>query len=65
VIVSMKQCYQADRLRNLADEDDNIIGLWKKISVECYIWRVLGTVLCESSNAGSILEVTSSRSSRR
>jgi hypothetical protein len=29
----MKQCYQADLLRTLADEDDNIMGLWKKMLV--------------------------------
>jgi hypothetical protein len=29
----MKQCYRADLLRTLADEDNNIIGLWKKMTV--------------------------------
>jgi hypothetical protein len=27
---SMKQCYRADLLRTLADEDENVIELWKK-----------------------------------
>jgi hypothetical protein len=30
VIASMKQRYQADRLRTSANENYNIIGLWKK-----------------------------------
>jgi hypothetical protein len=33
VIVSMKRCYWADLLRNLADEDNNIMAVWKKITV--------------------------------
>jgi hypothetical protein len=37
----MKQHYQADLLRTLANEDNNIIGLWgKKYSVGCYIYGV-------------------------
>jgi hypothetical protein len=33
VIAFMKQCYQSDLLRTLANEDDNIIALWKKMIV--------------------------------
>jgi hypothetical protein len=29
----MKRHYQADLLRTLADEDDSIIGLWKRMMV--------------------------------
>jgi hypothetical protein len=29
----MKQCYWADHLRILADKGDNIIRLWKKMTV--------------------------------
>jgi hypothetical protein len=34
-------------------------------AVGCYIWHILGMVLCKSSNAGLIIEETSSRSNRR
>jgi hypothetical protein len=33
----MKRCYRADLLKTLADEDCNIIALWKEMSVGCYI----------------------------
>jgi hypothetical protein len=35
MIVSMKQCYRTGLLRNLADKDDTITGLWKKN--ECWM----------------------------
>jgi hypothetical protein len=55
-----------DLLRTLADEDNNIIGLWKKNDyVGCYIWRISGMVFNESSNTGLTVEGTSSRSRRR
>jgi hypothetical protein len=49
--MSMKRYNQADLLRNLADEDDNILTLWKKNDgVGCNKRRITGTVFCESSN---------------
>jgi hypothetical protein len=33
MIASMKQRYRADFLRTFANEDDNIIALWKEITV--------------------------------
>jgi hypothetical protein len=60
----MKLHYQADLLRTPADEDNNLMGLWKKMSVGCYMWYILGIVFHESSNAGLIMEDTSSRSRR-
>jgi hypothetical protein len=52
----MKQCYQADFLRTLANEDDSIIALWRKSDgVGCYIWHISGMVFHESSNADSII----------
>jgi hypothetical protein len=38
VIAFTKQCYWADRLSTFADEDDSIMGLWKKL----WCWRVQG-----------------------
>jgi hypothetical protein len=59
----MKQCYWTNLLRSLADEDGNMIGVWKKnYCVECYIWCMSGMVFYESSNAGSVEGETSSRS---
>jgi hypothetical protein len=57
----MKQHYWADLdLRTLANED-NITGLWEKQgSVGCFFG-----VFWVSSNTGSIMEETSSRSRRR
>jgi hypothetical protein len=43
----------------------HIIGLWKENDcVGCNIQYILGIVFCESSNAGSIVDETSSRSRR-
>jgi hypothetical protein len=81
VIASMKQCYWANLLRTLANEDDSIIILWgeekkkkkekkekrkkrrrrrKRDGAGPYTWRNPG--FCESNNARSIMEETSSRS---
>jgi hypothetical protein len=38
--MSMKRHYWADRLRTLANKDDNIIGLWKKIMVWGAIYSI-------------------------
>jgi hypothetical protein len=66
VAVSMKRHYWADLLRTPANEDNNIIGLWKKYdNVGCYVQRISGMVFLESNNAGLTVEETSSRSTRR
>jgi hypothetical protein len=66
VIATMKRHFWADLLRTLADEDNSIKALWKKnYGVGCYIHHISGMVFHESSNTGSILEKTSSRSRRR
>jgi hypothetical protein len=40
VIGSIKQCYCADLLRTLANEDDSIIELWKRMMVLDVIYGV-------------------------
>jgi hypothetical protein len=66
VIASMKYRYRADLLRTLASEDDSKIALSKKnYGAGCYICHITCTVFCEFSNAGSIMEGTSSRYRRR
>jgi hypothetical protein len=62
-IVSMKQHYQADLLRTLANEDDNIIGLLGEGMVLDAMYGI-PQVFHESSNAGLIVEETSFRSRR-
>jgi hypothetical protein len=50
-IVSMKQCY-CITVRSLADEDDNIITLCKRVDgIGCYILCISGMVFCECINA--------------
>jgi hypothetical protein len=62
----MKQHYRADLPRTLTYEDDKRDRIMEKIDgVGCYIWHILGIVFLESSNAGLIMEETSSRSRRR
>jgi hypothetical protein len=56
----MKRRYRADRLRTLVDEDDNLTGGKNKKERR----RISGMIFRESSNDGSIVEVTSSRSRR-
>jgi hypothetical protein len=57
VTVSMKQHYQTDLLKIIANEDDNIISkMEENDSIGCYIQCFSGMVFCESSNAGSILK---------
>jgi hypothetical protein len=38
VIATMKQHYQADLLRTLANEDDNMTASWKKMTVEHMVY---------------------------
>jgi hypothetical protein len=48
VILSMKQCYQADLLRTLANEDENIVALQKKMTVldaGCWTWSSMNPVM--------------------
>jgi hypothetical protein len=36
----MKQCYWTDLLNTLTEEDNNMIGLWRKVMVLDAIYRV-------------------------
>jgi hypothetical protein len=58
----MKLQYQAD-LRTAVDEDNNIMGLWKRnYDIVCCIWHVSGMVFHESSNTGLLMEEIFSKS---
>jgi hypothetical protein len=63
--MSVKQCYWANLLRTLSDEDDDIIGLWQIRMVLGAVWCILGMVFHESSNTWLIMEKTLSRCTRR
>jgi hypothetical protein len=65
VIASMKCHYKADLLRTVANGNSNIIALQKKMTIGCCLWHIAGMAFCESSNTGSVIEETSSRSEVR
>jgi hypothetical protein len=57
--------YWPDNFRTIANEDDSVTELWKKMTVLDVIWHISGMVFCEYSNAGLVTEETSSRSRGR
>jgi hypothetical protein len=54
-MASTKWHYWTECLRTFDDEDNNIIGLWKKNDVGCFIWCISSFVFHEPSNADSIV----------